>query len=451
VGLRRSGGEATNWADERPRGERHRWLVARQVGQFVALAVLAVVLVGVATAEASRRAGESAAIADRSTEALIKAQSLVEPVITDGLLTAEPEAVAAVAAVIESDVIGRDLIRVKIWTADGLIVYSDEQRLEGRRFALGRDEQEAIADGLMQAAVSDLSEPENEFERAQGRLLEVYLPVRTPSGERLLFEAYFRYDSVLETAEETWFVFGTIAVGALIALQIVQVPIAWSLASRLRQRQREREGLLRQALEASDIERRRIAADLHDGVVQDLAGVAYSLAGAARTGDRDGATANLLSESAADVRSSITALRSLLVQIYPPNLAEEGIVPVLTDLLSRAETQGITASLDASRLTRPIPEPVAGLVYRTTQEALRNVVAHARASTVDVWLANEDHHVLLEVSDDGIGFDSSARPPGDPHFGLRGLASLASDGGGSLTVQSAPGEGTAISLKLPLR
>lgn len=452
MGLRRTR-QATNRADERPKGERHRWQVARQVGQFVALAVLAVVLVGVATAIAARRAGESAAIADRSTEALIKAQSLVEPVITDGLLTAEPEAVAAVADVIENGgVIEGDLIRVKIWTPEGVIVYSDEIRLEGRQFTLGDDEQNAISAGLMQADVSDLTEPENEFERDQGKLLEVYLPVRTPSGERLLFEAYFRYDSVLQTAERTWFVFGTIAVGALIALQIVQVPIAWSLASRLRQRQREREGLLRQALEASDVERRRIAADLHDGVVQDLAGVAYSLAGAARSGDRDGPTASLLAESAAEVRSSITALRSLLVQIYPPNLAEEGLVPVLTDLLSRAEAAGVRASLDASRLSRPVPESIAGLVYRTAQEALRNVVSHARASTVDVWLANEDHHVLLEVNDDGIGFDPNApRPAGDPHFGLRGLASLASDGGGSLTVQSAPGEGTAISLKLPLR
>lgn len=451
VALRRRE-KATNWADERPKGERHRWLVARQVGQFVALALLAVVLVGVATAVASRRAGERAAIVDRSTEALIKAQSLVEPVITDGLLTAEPAAVAAVAEVIERDVIEDDLVRVKIWTADGLIVYSDEDRLEGRRFDLGDEERDAIAAGVMEAEVSDLSAPENVFEREEGKLLEVYLPVRTPSGERLLFEAYFEYGSVLKSAEQTWFVFGSIAVGALIALQIVQVPIAWSLASRLRQRQREREGLLRQALEASDIERRRIAADLHDGVVQDLAGVAYSLAGAARSDGRDGATASLLSESAAEVRSSITALRSLLVQIYPPNLAEEGLVPVLTDLLSRVQAQGVHASLDASRLSRPVPESIAGLLYRTAQEALRNVVSHAQASTVDVWLASEDHHVLLEVNDDGIGFDpSAARPAGDPHFGLRGLAALANDGGGALTVQSAPGEGTAISLRLPLR
>lgn len=426
-------------------------MVIRQVGQFVALAVLAVVLVGVATGIASRRAGEREAISDRSTDALIKAQSFVEPAITEGLLTAEPDAVAAVAEAVETSVLDQDLVRVKIWTADGMIVYSDEPRLEGESFELGLDEVAAIEGGLLQAEISDLSEPENVYELDQGRLLEVYLPVRTPSGQRLLFEAYFRYDSVLDTAERNLLVYGSISIGALIALQIVQVPIAWSLANRLRQRQREREGLLRRALEASDVERRRIAADLHDGVVQDLAGVAYSLAGAARITGRDPATATLLGDAATEVRTSITALRSLLVQIYPPNLSEEGLVPVLTDLLARAEVAGIRASLDSSRFSARVPEPVAGLAYRATQEALRNVVSHSRAGTVDVWLATEDHHLVLEVSDDGIGFDPAARPASDPHFGLRGLAALAGDAGGSLDVASAPGEGTTLTLRLPLR
>lgn len=435
-----------------PASERYqRWVVLRQVGQFVALAVLALVVVGVATAIASRRAGERQAITDRSTEALSKAQTVVEPVITEGLLTADPAAVAAVAEAVEASVIDDDLVRVKIWTADGLIVYSDEPRLEGQRFELGADEQRAIVQGLLEAEISDLSEPENLYEQNQGRLLEVYLPVRTPSGERLLFEAYFRYQSVLDSAQRTLVVFGSISVGALIALQIVQVPIAWSLATRLRHRQREREGLLRQALEASDVERRRIASDLHDGVVQDLAGVAYSLAGAARTGERDPATAQLLGEAASEVRTSITALRSLLVQIYPPNLSEEGLVPVLADLLSRAEAAGIATDLDASRCSAPIPEPVAGLAYRAAQEALRNVVSHSQAGRVDLWLATEDHHLVLEVSDDGIGFDPVARPASDPHFGLRGLTALAKDAGGSLTITSAPGAGTTVTLRLPLR
>lgn len=436
----------------RPKADRYqRWVVIRQVGQFVALALLAVVLVGVATAIASRRAGEREAITDRSTEALIKAQSFVEPVITEGLLTADPAAVDQVAEVVETSVLTIDLIRVKIWTADGVIVYSDEQRLEGEQFDLGTDEVAAIREGLLQAEISDLSEPENVYERDRGRLLEVYLPVRSPSGQRLLFEAYFRYDSVLDTAERNLVVFGSISVGALIALQIVQVPIAWSLATRLRQRQREHEGLLRQALEASDVERRRIASDLHDGVVQDLAGVAYSLAGAARTDDRDPATAALLGDAATEVRTSITALRSLLVQIYPPNLSEEGLVPVLTDLIARAQVSGLRASLDSSRFSAAVPEPVAGLAYRATQEALRNVVSHSQAGTADVWLATEDHHLVLEVSDDGIGFDPAVRPASDPHFGLRGLAALAKDARGSLDVQSAPGEGTTLTLRLPLR
>ena len=79
-----------------------------------------------------------------------------------------------------------------------------------------------------------------------------------------------------------WRSFAPISLGALLVLELVQIPLAWSLARRLQQRQREREGLLQQALAASDMERRRIASDLHDGVVQDLVGVAFTFGGAAR-------------------------------------------------------------------------------------------------------------------------------------------------------------------------
>ena len=103
--------------------------------------------------------------------------------------------------------------------------------------------------------MSDLSAPENRYERSQKKLLEVYLPIRTPNGQRLLFEAYFRYGAVSAAGSRIWRSFAPISLGALIVLELVQIPLAWSLARRLRQRQREREALLRQALDASDLER----------------------------------------------------------------------------------------------------------------------------------------------------------------------------------------------------
>ena len=142
---------------------------------------------------------------------------------------------------------------MKIWTRDGLIVYSDEQALVGTRYHLGADEIAAIDEGRIEADVSDLSSPENRFERSAGKLLEVYLPIRTPNGSGCLFEAYFRYDAVSAAGARIWRSFAPISLGALIVLELVQIPIAWSLARRLRQRQREQEGLLRPALDASDL------------------------------------------------------------------------------------------------------------------------------------------------------------------------------------------------------
>jgi signal transduction histidine kinase len=430
-----------------------RWAVARLIGQFTLVGIAALVVVGLATQVASQRVGEREAISDARTTTLVKAQGLVEPAITDGLTTVSPAAVSRVAAVVTKSVLDRNLVRVKIWTRDGRIVYSDEPRLTGAKYQLGADEIAAIDHGVIEANVSDLSQPENRFERDQGKLLEVYLPVRTPSGQRLLFEAYFRYDAVSAAGRHIWRSFAPISIGALVALEIVQIPLAWALARRLRDRQRERERLLQQAIDVSDVERRRIAGDLHDGVVQDLAGVAYSLAGSSRRGELPAATSTLLDESAAQVRDSIKALRTLLVDIYPPKLADAGLESALADLLTGANNRGTTATLDIDGPVGSLPEPVAALLYRAAQEALRNVLTHAHARSVTVHVAVTGETATLDVRDDGVGFDpgvADARAR-EGHLGLRGMTDRVSDAGGSMHVQSASGEGTHVQVKVPLQ
>jgi two-component system, NarL family, sensor kinase len=431
---------------------KNRWTVARQVGQFTLAGIAAATIVALATAVASRRVGEREAIVDARSTALLKARGLVAPVVTAGLSQSDAAAVAAVATVVERDVLDRSLVRVKIWRSDGTIVYSDEPRLIGTRYELGADEQTALADGLIEAEVSDLSKPENRFERDNGKMLEVYLPIEVPNGERLLFEAYFRYAAVSASGTRIWRSFAPITLGGLLALELVQIPLAWSLARRLRQRQREREGLLQKALQASDVERRRIASDLHDGVVQDLVGVAFALGGAARRGEMPEGSAQLLEQSAEDVRVSIKALRSLLVEIYPPNLFEEGLVPALTDLLARTNGQGITAELKVDELSGSLPPPIAALLYRCAQEALRNVLRHALAKTVTVRVADRQRLATLDVIDDGVGFEPAGQEQrtSEGHFGLQGLGDLVADAGGRFEIRSAPGCGTTMHVEVPL-
>jgi signal transduction histidine kinase len=427
-----------------------RWVVARQVGLFALAGVLAVGLVGIATAIASRRVGEREAIADARSATLVKAQGLVEPVLTDALLTGDRTAFSQVDSAVKAGVLDRSVVRVKVWTADGVIAYSDEPRLVGARYELGSAERSALATGVIDAEVGDLSKPENRFERGRGKLLEVYLPIRTPSGQRVLFEAYSSYAAVSSSAWRIFRAFAPISLGALVALEVVQLPLAYSLAQRLRRRQHERESLLQQALDASDSERRRIAADLHDGVVQNLAGVAYSMTAVARNATLAPPESAALGHSAADVQEAIRALRSLLVEIYPPNLAETGLLTALTDLLARVNARGVAASLRTGESVDELPATTTGLLYRITQEALRNVLTHAHATSVAVRVEADNGSATVDVIDDGVGFDPDAAV-GAEHLGLRGLTDLVADVEGRLCVDSAPGKGTSVHATIPIR
>src|SRR5262249_11774414 len=139
--------------------------------------------------------------------------------------------------------------------------------------------------------------------------------------------------------------------GALAVLYLIQLPLAYSLARRLRRRQQEREALLRRAIDASDLERRRIAADLHDGAVQRLAGVSLSLAAAAGGNgtsrrDQEPSLRAAVSEAAAETRETIRELRTLLVDIYPPTLQRSGLRAALSDLVAPLRAAGIAVTID---------------------------------------------------------------------------------------------------------
>ena len=433
--------------------ESARRLVLRSVVQFTAIGAIALVILALATSVASRRAGEREAINEARITTLIKAQGVVAPTVQDGLVDGDPAAITAVDAVVREQVLDDSLRRVKIWAEDGTILYSDEARLVGQRFDLGIDELEALDTGRIDAEVSDLAKPENRFERDQGKLLEVYLPIRTPAGTPVLFEAYYRYGLVEDNGAELWRSFAPIALGALVVLELVQIPLAWSLARRLRDRLREREHLLHEALDASDRERRRIASDLHDGVVQELAGVAYTLAAADRGGDTP---PGLAAEAAEVLRSSVKALRSMIVDIYPPDLEQVGLASALTDLLAGAEAQGIQTRLEVEADVEGSPITQRRLLYRVAQEGVRNTQRHAHATNLAIRTTMTETALTITVEDDGRGFGPGEHPQasgtdGEAHLGLSALEGLVRDAGGRLDIRSDPGQGTTLTATVPNR
>lgn len=425
-------------------------VVSRLIARYAVTGLVALVIVAVATGYASQVLGTKEAIADADRAARLTAASTVEPALSDGLLGQEQAALTALDAVVRNQVLDDSLVRVKIWAPDGTILYSDEPRLIGSRFDLDADELALLASGGSRAQVSDLSEPENRFEDDAVELLEVYLPVRTTGGETLLFEAYFRYAGVAAAGRGVWLRFAPYTLGALAVLELLQVPLAVSLARRLRRTQREREQLLQDAINAADEERRRIASDLHDGVVQDLAGAAFSLGALARHEGRPPAESAEIRQAADQVRDAVRSLRSLLVEIYPPNLYDEGIEAALSDLLARLDPRGIEATLVIEAPLERLDLGRTQLLYRVVQEGLRNVLSHAEARRVTVSITSDDCTILLEIVDDGRGVEGVEVPERPGHLGLRALAGLAASLGALLTVRSTPGHGTVLALEVPV-
>jgi signal transduction histidine kinase len=427
--------------------------VARAVATFAISGLLAVALLGVIEAIVLRNVGTSDAIRDARNLSTVVANGIVQPALRDGLLRGDPKAIAALDRVVKGRVLDKTILRVKLWTASGRIVYSDEHRLIGARYGLGPDEQDVLRGSGPDADLSDLTRPENRFERSFGKLLEVYLPVRTPNGTALLFEDYMAFDAVTASGRQVWTAFVPALLGGLAVLAVLQVPLAWGMARRLERGREERERLLRRAVEASAAERRRIASDLHDGVVQDFAGLSMSLAAAADRAASAGATeaGNALRSGADRTRDGMRQLRTLLVEIYPPNLHTAGLEPALSDLVAPLAARGVRVHLDVTPGLEP-GTPVEALVFRVAQEALRNVQTHAQASSVDVTLQQGDGVLTLTVRDDGRGFSPEEldRRGESGHMGLSLLAGLAEEAGGGLLVDSTPGQGTTVQLEVPV-
>jgi len=373
----------------------------------------------------------------------------VGPYITPGLLAGRPAAIASLDRTVHARLLEDPVVRVKVWDGSGRVVYSDEHRLIGARYSLGEAELSALHTGGVDAEVSDLTRPENRFERQYHKLLEVYLGLRATDGTPVLFELYQRFSSIAASGNRLFRAFFFPAIAVMVLLELAQIPLAVSLARKLRRGQQERETLLRRAIEASEFERRRIARDLHDGPVQDLAGVSYTLSSAiAEAGAVDPELAGALRQSSRQTRDSIRALRTLLVDIYPPRLHSEGLIAAVSDLLSPLSAAGLEVTLDADPHLR-LPPGVEAVLFRVVQESLRNVLKHAEASRAGVHVEATDGLVTLEVKDDGRGIGEVPNHR-DEHFGLRLLEDLARDNGGALELDSAPGQGTRVRLQIPL-
>jgi two-component system NarL family sensor kinase len=366
------------------------------------------------------------------------------PALTEQLVKGSPAAADRFdrRAVAQLDV--QPLSQVNLWSSDGL-VYSDNPVFTEQDFELSAAQRKVLEQGGTGQTYTDDVEPNALIENAAGTV-QIFTRIETRNGTPLLFEGYYSLQDIEERRQEIYRPFMWIIVGALVILLVLVSPILRVLTKQVTTASRERERLLRAGLDASDAERRRIARDLHDGVVQDLAGTSFSIAAAAREpGLGEGVRASLHAANQA-IRDTLKSLRALLAEIHPPEIQAEDLASSLADLIAPASALGIQASVSVEG-AETATDTQAALVWRVAQEAVRNALRHAQASTIAVTVRSDGKVLVLEVVDDGVGFAAAAAPAAD-RYGLRGMSSLVRDSGGRLEVRSSAGEGTAVRLEV---
>jgi two-component system, NarL family, sensor histidine kinase DevS len=212
--------------------------------------------------------------------------------------------------------------------------------------------------------------------------------------------------------------------------------------------QRVSRDAVRRVVEAQELERARLARELHDETGQALTSILLGLKSLEeRVETEDGRAA--ASELRQLVVSTLQDVRRLAVELRPAALDDFGLVPALERLRDTvAEHASIAVEVQSTLEDRRLPSEIETMLYRTVQEALTNVVKHAEASRVTVQLSQVDGTVVLTVHDDGKGFDS--RSPRDGGLGLVGMRERTALLGGRFTVESSEGAGTMLKAEVPV-
>lgn len=199
-------------------------------------------------------------------------------------------------------------------------------------------------------------------------------------------------------------------------------------------------------------ERNRLARELHDTLAHSLSALSVQLEAVSSLWEvNPQAARQMLTQADETARTGLTEARRSLQALRATPLEEFGLTFALRDLAETAARRAdLELDLELGRLTVNLPPAVEQGLYRIAQEALENVVRHARARRVCLKLANQTHTVQLLIADDGVGFEPGQEDGRPNHFGLRGMRERAAMLGGELQITSQPRQGVQICVKVAL-
>jgi signal transduction histidine kinase len=446
--------------------------------RFLLVSLALVVVGGAAVAWVLGQLIETSAINRTTSVTALYVESFVAPELqslANSSSLTQPEIDSLQSLLSPSSPVGQRIVAFRIWSTSGTILYSPNPQLMGRTFAMDGDRGRA-AQGAVTGDISNLTDPENLYERQQwSHLLEIYMPVRASRSSLIIAVAELYQnpaDLEGEVNHDRLVAWGLVAAAALLAyLALARVVNQGSKKiisqdSELRERVRQLSALLDQnaglhdrlrraaerTTELNELERRRIGSDLHDGPTQTLAfamlrldAVEGRLEETGQGGEKDLVSVRgALSDALGEMRTIAAGLRTPeLDRATPADIVRRAVA----DLDRRA---GANATVDIEGVPDRAPLATKIALYRILSEALSNAARHGGGEGVEVRATSSgDGNLMAEVSDKGPGFDARQRPL-QGHLGLTGMRERAELLGGRLEVESSAGGGTRVRAFLPL-
>lgn len=444
--------------------------------RYLLLSLVFVVIGGGVVAVALGQLIETSAINRTTSVTALYVESFVAPELQTlaGSPDLTPADLAALRRLLTETPLGKAVVSFRIWSTDGRILYSPLPELIGRRFDMSGERGDA-ARGAVIGDISDLSAPENVYERRSwSRLIELYLPVRASGSDQVIAVAEFYQlpdELEAEVNRDRLIAWGLVAGATLLAyLALVRVVRQGSATilhqqdelqgrvddlSRLLDQNARLSDRIRQAAarttKLTELERRRIGSDLHDGPSQSLAfamlrldAVEGRLEAASQSSDAD------LESVRAAMNQALVDMRTIAAGLRTPELEAASPAEIVRRAVAEHERRAdhpVTVDIGTIPEAAPLATKIA--LYRILSEALSNAARHGGGVDVRVNVNEVDGFLSLEVRDSGPGFDPEG-VPGDGHLGLAGMRERTELLGGRFELTSAAGAGTRVRADLPL-
>jgi len=201
-------------------------------------------------------------------------------------------------------------------------------------------------------------------------------------------------------------------------------------------------------LEAEEKERKRIAAELHDGIGQTMTAAWMNMQSFLTNNTDEEKKQQVFQNALSLIDESCKEIRVVSHNMMPNVLLKKGLVNAVKDFLAQINKQGLNINIESEGLQKPIPPHVETVLYRVIQEAVNNVIKHAKASELFITLYNEENEIDVMIEDNGIGFDKkNIQSDG---IGLQNIRSRIEYLKGNVEWDTAPNNGTVLSIHVPL-